>query len=110
MTAASSLTFPFPYPVYPHLDGLNIGPHGKTPRSCAAPKPSSYTWRGRHQRSSPLTWCIWGDPSLWLDQRPLTALPIHHEDHLEALPAVLGPAPIYGPDGRPRKPNPRSVT
>jgi hypothetical protein len=26
MAAASLLTLPFPYPVYPHLDGLNIGP------------------------------------------------------------------------------------
>jgi hypothetical protein len=27
MAAASLLTFPFPYSVYPHLDGLNISPH-----------------------------------------------------------------------------------
>jgi hypothetical protein len=27
MAAASLLTFPYPYSVYPHLDGLNIGLH-----------------------------------------------------------------------------------
>jgi hypothetical protein len=50
MAAASLLTFSYPYSVYPHLDGLNIGPHRKTTRSCAAPEPLFHTWRGRDQR------------------------------------------------------------
>jgi hypothetical protein len=50
MAAASLLTFPYPYSVYPHLDGLNIGPHRRTTRSCTAPEALFYTWRGRHHR------------------------------------------------------------
>jgi hypothetical protein len=44
MAAASLLTFPYQYSVYPHLDGLNIGPHRRTTRSCAAPGPLFHTW------------------------------------------------------------------
>ncbi len=32
MAAASLLTVPYPYSVYPHPGGLNIGPPGKTTR------------------------------------------------------------------------------
>jgi hypothetical protein len=38
MAAASLLAFPYTYSVYPHLDGLNIGPHRRTTRS---PSPCS---------------------------------------------------------------------
>ena len=32
MAAASLLTFPYPYSVYPHLDGLNIAHTGQSTR------------------------------------------------------------------------------
>ena len=39
MAAASLLTFPYPYSVYPHLDRLNIGSHSGTTRHYAASEP-----------------------------------------------------------------------
>jgi hypothetical protein len=50
MAAASLLTIPYPCSVYPHLDGLNIGPHRRMTRSRAAPESLFHIWRGRHQR------------------------------------------------------------
>ena len=50
MAAASLLSFPYPYSVYPHLDGLNIGPQSRTTRSCAVSKPLFHTGRGRDKR------------------------------------------------------------
>jgi hypothetical protein len=52
MAGSSLLTFPYPYSVYPHLEGLNIGPHRITTRSCAAPEPLFHTGRGRSKRPS----------------------------------------------------------
>jgi hypothetical protein len=49
MAAASLLTFPYPYSVYPHLEGLNIGPQ-ENDGSCAAPEPLLHTGRGCYQR------------------------------------------------------------
>ena len=60
MAAASLLTFPYPYSVYPHLDGLNIAPHRRSTRSCAAPEPLFHTWRRSHQR--PGLWTRWEAP------------------------------------------------
>ena len=49
MAAASLLTFPYPYSVYPHLDGLNIGLQRRPTRSYAVPEPLFHTVRGRDQ-------------------------------------------------------------
>jgi hypothetical protein len=42
MATASLLTFPYPYSVYPHLDGLNIAHTGK---NNAVSEPSFHTRR-----------------------------------------------------------------